>query len=123
MMKTGTLRAILLLLPVFFFLSASAQKKKKKIKYTAEESVYEKSGENDVIKLYKAVRFEHEGAIMTCDSAYFYRKENSFDAFSNVHVNQGDTVNMYCETMNYDGTRRCSFSRQKNDIRDAFHSV
>jgi lipopolysaccharide export system protein LptA len=106
MNKTGTLRAILLLLPVFLFLSASAQKKKKKIKYTAEESVYEKSGENDVIKLYKAVRFEHEGAIMTCDSAYFYRKENSFDAFSNVHVNQGDTVNMYCETMNYDGTTK-----------------
>ena len=106
MYRTGTIRAILLLLPVFFFLSASAQKKKKKIKYTAEESVYEKNGDNDVIKLYKAVRFEHEGAVMTCDSAYFYRKENSFDAFSNIHVNQGDTVNVYCDEMNYNGTTK-----------------
>lgn len=106
MKKTGTIRAILLLLQVFFFLSASAQSKKRKIKYKAEESVYEKSGDSDVIKLYKSVRFEHEGAIMTCDSAYFYRKENSFDAYSNVHVNQGDTVNMYCDVMHYDGTTK-----------------
>ena len=106
MNKTGTLRAILLLLPVFFFLSASAQKKKKKINYTAEESVFEKIGETDVIKLYRSVQFEHEGAVMTCDSAYFYRKENTFDAYSNVLVNQGDTVTLQCDSLNYNGTTK-----------------
>ena len=71
-MKTGTLRAILLLLPVFFFLSASAQKKKKKIKYTAEESVYEKSGENDVIKFL----FKFNGTKIYCSKIKHKSKRN-----------------------------------------------
>ena len=40
----------------------------------------------DVQILNGHVRFRHEDAILTCDSAYMYRNTNSLDAFSNVKI-------------------------------------
>jgi lipopolysaccharide assembly outer membrane protein LptD (OstA) len=117
-MKAGNLRAITLLLLVFVSLSAFSQKKKKRISHSSEESIYEKIGDTDVIKLYRNVKFKHEGAIMTCDSAYYYRKENSFDAYSNVRVNQGDTVSMTCNTLHYDGTSKILDAKGDVHFRD-----
>ena len=37
------------------------------------------------------VIFRHEDALMYCDSAYFYEKTNSLDAFGHVRFVQGDT--------------------------------
>ena len=39
------------------------------------------------------VKFRHDDALMFCDSAYFYEKTNSLDAFGHVHFVQGDTLN------------------------------
>ena len=36
------------------------------------------------------VEFEHEGMIMTCDSAYLYSNSNTLDAFSRVHITNAD---------------------------------
>ncbi|GHT52949.1 hypothetical protein AGMMS49982_14560 [Bacteroidia bacterium] len=49
------------------------------------------------------VRFFHDGAYMFCDSAYLYEEENSLDAFSNVQINQGDSVFLYSGFLRYDG--------------------
>ena len=49
----------------------------------------------DVQKLIGNARFKHQEALMFCDSAYFYRKKNSIEAFGNVRINQGDTLNLY----------------------------
>lgn len=40
---------------------------------------------------------------MYCDSAYFYEESNSFDAFGNVRMEQGDTLFVYADELNYDG--------------------
>lgn len=40
---------------------------------------------------------------MYCDSAYFYDESNSFDAFGNVRMEQGDTLFVYADELNYDG--------------------
>ena len=37
----------------------------------------------------------HEGAFMYCDSAYWYEQKNTFEAFSNVRMEQGDTIFVY----------------------------
>jgi len=76
---------------------------RKKISYKAKDSYYEKKDGKEIIKLYKEVVFKHEGILMYCDSAYFYQKEQSMDAFSNIHVNQGDTVHLYGDKMFYNG--------------------
>ena len=36
------------------------------------------------------VEFEHDGMIMTCDSAYLYGQTNTLDAFSRVHIRNAD---------------------------------
>ncbi len=61
------------------------------------------------------VRFRHEDALMFCDSAYFYEKENSFDAFGNVHFMQGDTLNGYGDVLYYDGNTR--FARLRHNVK------
>ncbi len=61
------------------------------------------------------VRFRHDDALMFCDSAYFYEKENSFDAFGHVHFMQGDTLNGYGDVLYYDGNTR--FARLRNNVR------
>ena len=46
------------------------------------------------------VIFFHEGAYMYCDSAYLYQQINSFEAFSNVTMEQGDTIFVYGDENN-----------------------
>mgnify|MGYP002228883089 FL=1 len=41
------------------------------------------------------VVFRHDSVYMYCDSAYYYDKISSFEAFSNVKMNQGDTLFLY----------------------------
>ena len=61
--------------------------------------------------LYGNVKFRHEGAYMYCDSAYIYHLTNSLDAFDNVRIEQGDTLFMYGDFLNYDGNTRISKMR------------
>jgi len=43
---------------------------------------------------------------MFCDSAYSYRDSNMVDAFGNVHIVQGDTLNLYGNKINYSGDNK-----------------
>jgi lipopolysaccharide export system protein LptA len=58
------------------------------------------------------VVFTHEDAVMYCDSAYFYGESNSLDAFSRVHINQADTVDLYGDFLHYDGNTRIAEVRR-----------
>ncbi|MBO5720236.1 MAG: hypothetical protein IKU59_03860 [Bacteroidales bacterium] len=49
------------------------------------------------------VQFHRGGMLMFCDSAYFYEKTNSMDAFGNVRMEQGDTLYVYSDIMHYNG--------------------
>lgn len=57
------------------------------------------------------VQFSHEGVLMDCDSALYYEATNSFDAFSNVHMNQGDTLLLDSEVLYYNGLDRLARAR------------
>ena len=46
----------------------------------------------DIRRLVGNVKFEHKGAIMSCDSAWYYIYDNRFKAFNNVKINQGDSI-------------------------------
>ncbi|MDE5774026.1 MAG: hypothetical protein K2H86_06180 [Muribaculaceae bacterium] len=52
------------------------------------------------------VRFRQAGLWMYCDSAYYYPDRNSLDAFSNVKMQQGDTLFVYADQLDYDGSVR-----------------
>ncbi|HRZ41575.1 MAG TPA: OstA-like protein [Bacteroidales bacterium] len=48
-----------------------------------------------------SVQFRHQGTLMLCDSAYFYEETNIVEAFSNVHIQDSDTLNLYCDFLKY----------------------
>lgn len=62
------------------------------------------------------VQFEHDGAYMYCDSALFYKESNSFDAFGNVRMVQGDTLSLTGEMLFYDGDPQVLRARVRHNV-------
>lgn len=49
------------------------------------------------------VKLRRNDMFMYCDSANFYENTNSIDAFGNVRMQQGDTLFVYADELNYNG--------------------
>lgn len=58
-----------------------------------------------IIKVRNGV-FKQDYSTLTSDSAYFYPDQNMVDAFSHVVINQGDTVHIYSDKLNYNGNTK-----------------
>ena len=80
----------------------------------ANDLRFDKSLGINAQRLLGDVEFKHEGAIMDCDSAYFFEASNSLKAFGHVRINQGDTVFMTGDTLYYLGDER--FARIRGNI-------
>lgn len=111
-MKIKQLFVILLLLCV----SASTlgqEKKRITIKYSGfavsspelGEGVREFRRDNQ-----QQVHFIHEGVNLYCDKALYYEKEDFIEAFSNVNMQQGDTINMTAKYAEYSGKTQLAFA-------------
>ena len=61
------------------------------------------------------VCFRQDSAYMYCDSAYFYEKTNSMDAFGHVRMEQGDSLYLFGDTLYYDGNS--GLARLRNNVR------
>jgi lipopolysaccharide export system protein LptA len=112
-----------LLLIVFWLTSNSAfaQKKEKKERIKLEhanELEGDKRNGEKVNILRGNVIFSQKGAMMYCDSAYQYKKRNSIDAFGNVRMNQGDTINLTGNTLNYNGDTKMALVKGNVVLRD-----
>ena len=57
------------------------------------------------------VHFTHNGAKLFCDSAHFYEASNSFEAFGNVKMYQGDTLSLFSDYAYYDGNDEMAIAR------------
>lgn len=118
-MKTANriwLKSILLILALTCFLIAGAQKKSQ-IKFEADNIEYDEKLGKKARRLLNNVVFEHKGVLMYCDSAYHYPEKNSLDAFSKVHVKQGDSLDLYCDFLTYDGEKEL-FTCHNNVVLD-----
>lgn len=70
----------------------------------ADELSHDMFGPNPNAQIVKGhVAFRHQGARLTCDSAYFYQDDNSMKAFGHVRFIQGDTLSLLAERAFYDG--------------------
>ncbi|MDG1730588.1 MAG: OstA-like protein [Algibacter sp.] len=56
------------------------------------------------------VHIEHGGANMWCDKAIHYSKENFIEAYGNVILKQGDTINMSSKYIEYSGLTELAFA-------------
>ena len=92
---------ILLLYPCLVF---PQQEKPTKIELIHADSLnYDKEVNQNVRRLVGNVSLKHEDAIMNCDSAYLFAETNSMEAFGRIRINQGDTVSLVGDHLNYDG--------------------
>jgi lipopolysaccharide export system protein LptA len=80
--------------------------KTRKINYKADLVEYDKEIGSGAMRLLDHVTFEHEGVLMDCDSAYLYTKTNTLEAFYNIHINQGDSLHLYGDYLEYDGNSK-----------------
>lgn len=87
-------------------ISYGQKKKEAQIQYKANTVEVDKKIGKGAQRLLDDVLFIHSGAKMYCDSAYFFSKENSLDAFDNIFINQGDTIFIYGDLLHYDGNTK-----------------
>ena len=118
------LRNLLCLFVIFFNLFFSAlsqnenqdnQKVKKVYLLHADTLIFDKKVSSDYHVLKGDVQFRQDSAYMYCDSAYFYEGNNSFDAFGNVKMEQGDTLFVYGDVLYYDGND--GLARLRDNVR------
>lgn len=55
------------------------------------------------------VKFTKGPMTMTCDSAHFFPQTESFDAFGNIVMEQGDTLFIYADELNYRAPERMAY--------------
>lgn len=91
--------------------SINAQKVTKVTFRAGTTEVAARMGKN-TRRLLDDVMFEHGGAKMYCDSAYFYSDRNALDAYSRVYINQGDTVHLYGDYLHYEGNTKMAEIRR-----------
>jgi lipopolysaccharide export system protein LptA len=107
--KLKHILALALILPFAGYLQSQeipAKNKGKKtifLKYADVDIMEKDSTGNDVHRLIGNVNLEHENITMTCDSAHLYFHRNQVMAYSKVHVQQGDTLDLYGDYIFYDG--------------------
>ncbi len=107
----------ILLVFVFIFINNTFSQSVKKIQIVNANSIDydEQNLGKDIKRLKGAVEFKHENALMYCDSAYFNTKINTVKAFSNIHFNQGDSINLYGDYFFYDGNTK--LAQVRNNVR------
>jgi len=98
-LKRGIVRGCFFLL---FVLPVATHAQKKLEILHAGSLVFDESLGNGAKRLIGDVQFKHDDVLMYCDSAYFYT-DNSLEAFSNVHINQHDSVHLYGDHLKYTG--------------------
>jgi lipopolysaccharide export system protein LptA len=72
----------------------------------ADELRFERRLGKDIRRLLGNVILEHDEVLMYCDSAYMQEASNSFEAFSKVRINSGDTLFLYGKYLRYNGNTR-----------------
>ncbi len=94
--------SIFLLLASIFPLPSSSQEKVR-IEIINANTL---AGSAGVKKLLGNVILRQDNATMTCDSAYLYDGDSRFEGYSNVFINQGDSMTLAGDKVIYDGSSK-----------------
>jgi len=114
-----TFCCVVLLLLVSY--SAGAQKssgnakKPALIRIKQAESLSYDEFKNNARVLKGNVICEHEGALLYCDTAYIYEKENRMMASGHILITQGDSIRVTAEHLLYDG--KSKMATLQNNVR------
>jgi len=110
-----TARSFCMALFILFALGLFAQKKSKIEILNANTLEYEETKGEKVKRLIGDVQLKHDDALMFCDSAYIYSNSNTMDAYGHVRITQGDSLQMFGDSLKYNGNTKVAILR--GDIR------
>lgn len=79
------------------------EKSKEEVKLLHSDVLYKNQRDVRADVLVGHVRLFHDGMYLDCDSARYYKDENSFEAYGHVKMIQGDTLTLTSDTLLYDG--------------------
>ena len=79
------------------------KKSKEEVKLLHSDVLYKNQRDVRADVLVGHVRLFHDGMYLDCDSARYYKDENSFEAYGHVKMIQGDTLTLTSDTLLYDG--------------------
>jgi lipopolysaccharide export system protein LptA len=94
---------ILIGLLLFNFFLAFSQKSSKIVVESADYGDINEIEIPNATLLTGNVRVSHDGIVMTCNKAYYFKDENYIKAFGNVEMVQGDTLYMNSKYAEYNG--------------------
>jgi len=114
------LSVVIILVLCFITLSNNvAAQNGKPIKILNSDSLkFDKTKGTDLKILYGHVKFKQDSVIMFCDSAFYYSQLNYFDAYSKVHIIQNDTINIWGDSLHYEGNKRIANLRGNVKMKD-----
>lgn len=79
------------------------EKSKEEVKLLHSDVLYKNQRDVRADVLVGHVKLFHDGMYLDCDSARYYKDENSFEAYGHVKMIQGDTLTLTSDTLLYDG--------------------
>ncbi len=101
------MRILFLAASLSAFLSGSFAQKTTKINLIkADSMVFRKAWGPDLRRVIGNVVFEHAGALLYCDSAYFFETTNNVNAFGRIHIKVSDTLDIFGDKLDYDGNTK-----------------
>ncbi len=110
------MKAFVLFISILIFgFNSFAQKASRVEVLNADVFEFVKVGNEQIKKLKGNCRFKQDNVLMYCDSALLYDVLNKVDAFGKVRIQQGDSLNLYGDLVNYDGNSK--IARFKNNVR------
>ena len=73
---------------------------------------------NDMHRFIGKVHLKHNEIVMWCDSAHYSPDVNQVTAFSRIHIEQGDTLDLFGDYLFYDGKEEMAFVRDNVELID-----
>jgi lipopolysaccharide export system protein LptA len=120
-MRKSTIRVIILFL-IFHLLSSVihpvpsySQETTKILLDKADSWKYSKEIGKDIQRIIGNVVMHHDSAYLYCDSAYLNEVDNSVTAYGNVHIKLSDTLNLFGDSLRYDGNTKVA--RVKSNVK------
>lgn len=112
-LKANTIIILVLVLFGFTFNSQAQERKRIQIKYSGFLDKDKENFPGATILTRddsQQIHIIHEGVNMWCDRAIHYAEEDFIEAYGNVKLNQGDSINMNSKYAEYSGKSKLAFA-------------
>lgn len=124
--KQAHLKYLLFIIPALFFLpliiaqetQKNTVRKKIEVLYAEYIELVTNAAGEEMRVLVGDVRFRHNDVFMYCDSAHYTPGKQEMIAYSDVHIEQGDTLDLYGDYLFYDGINETAFVRDSVELID-----